>query len=172
MFRTVVRLSAMVATVASLTTSVAYSQATKAQTAVANALRTGNHVALAAAIETAAAAGTPISARYEYEDGKLQLSVFVAKGGAFSELFIDYTTGKVAKTDKITGGDDMKDAKAQNKAFAKAKSTLASAVQKALAENSGYTAVEATPVLQGKNVIADITLMKDGRFKDVTEPLD
>ena len=172
MIRTIARLSRISAGAALLATSAAHAQATKAQAAVAAALRGGNHVALAAAIETASAAGTPISARYEVEDGKLQLSVFIQKGGAFSEVFVDHMTGKVAKTDKITGGDDMKEAKAENRAFAKAKSTLVSAVQRALAENPGYTAVEASPVLQGAHAVADITLMKDGRFKDVTEPLD
>jgi len=80
-------------------------------------------------------------------------------------------TGKVAKTDKITGGDDMKDAKAQSRAFAKAKSTLASALDRALAANAGYTAVDVTPVLEGGHPVAEVTLMKDGKFKAVPEPL-
>src|SRR5256885_15978721 len=103
-----------------LTASVASAQGTKAQAAVATAMRGANHVALAAAIETASASGKPISARYEFEDGKLQLTVFVEKEGAFSEVFVDHMTGKVAKIDKITGGDDLKDAKVQSKASAKA----------------------------------------------------
>lgn len=154
-----------------LTTGVANAQATKAQAAIAAALRGGNHTPLADGIATASAAGRPISAQYEVEDGKLQLSVFIEKDGAFSEIFVDHMTGKVAKTDKITGGDDLKDAKAQSHAFAKAKSSLAAALQKAMAANPGYTAIEVTPVLQGGHAVADITLMKDGRFKDVTEPL-
>ena len=154
-----------------LMANVAQSQATKAQAQVAAAMRGGKHVALAAAIEAASAAGKPISARYEFEDGKLQLSVFIEKDGAFSEIFVDHMTGKVAKTDKITGGDDMKDAKAQSRAFAKAKSTLASAVDRALASNAGYTAVDVTPVLEGGHPVAEVTLMKDGKFKAVAEPL-
>ncbi len=154
-----------------LMTSVAQAQATKEQKAIASALGSGKHLALLAGMETASAAGKPISARYEYEDNQLKLSVFIEKDGAFSEVFIDHTTGKVARTDKITGGDDMKDAKAQSKAFAKAKSTLAAALQKALAANAGYTAIEVVPVLQGGRPVADITLMKDGQFKDVSEPI-
>src|SRR5262245_61459994 len=120
--------------------SVASAQATKAQAAVAAAMRGAKHVALGDAIATASASGKPISARYEFEDGKLKLSVFVEKGGAFTELFFDHMTGKVAQTDKITGGDDLKDAKAQSKVSAKAKTPLAAALAKALAANPGYTA--------------------------------
>ena len=154
-----------------LMTSVAQGQATKAQAAVAAALRSGNHIALGAAVATASAAGKPISARYEVEDGKLQLSVFIEKAGAFSEVFVDYTTGKVARTDKITGGDDLKEAKVESRAAAKAKATIASALDQALAANPGYTAIEVSSVLVSGRPVADITLMKDGQFKSVSEPL-
>jgi hypothetical protein len=154
-----------------LLTSVASAQGTKAQQEVANAMRGANHTALADAMQTASASGKPISARYEFEDGKLKLSVFVEKAGAFSEVFLDHMTGKVATVDKITGGDDMKDAKAQSKAFAKATETLASAVGKVLAANPGYIAIDVTPVLEGKRIVAEITLMKDGKFKGASWPL-
>jgi len=154
-----------------LMASVASAQATKAQAAVAAAMRGAKHVALADAIETASASGKPISARYEFEDGKLKLSVFIEKAGAYSEIFFDHITGKVAQIDKITGGDDLKDAKAQSKVSAKAKKSLAAALTKALAANPGYTAVDVTPVFEGKLPVADITLMKDGQFKGVSEPI-
>src|SRR5262249_42754246 len=115
-----------------LMTSVASAQATKAHAQLAAAMRGANHVALADAIQAASASGKPISARYEFEDGKLQLSVFVEKAGAYSEVFVDHMTGKVARIDKITGGDDLKDAKVQSKASAKATETLAAAVAKSL----------------------------------------
>ena len=154
-----------------LMTSVASAQATKAQAELAAAMRGANHVALADGIATASASGKPISARYEFENGKLQLSVFVEKTGAYSEVFVDHMTGKVARIDKITGGDDLKDAKAQSKASAKATEALASALAKAVAANPGYTAVDVTPVLEGKRPVAVITLMKDGRFKGASQPL-
>jgi hypothetical protein len=155
-----------------LITSVASAQATKAQATLAAAMRGANHVPLAAAIEAATASGKPISARYEFEDGKLQLTVYVEKAGAYSEVFVDHMTGKVTKIDKITGGDDLKDAKVQSKASAKATKTLASAVAKAVAENPGYTVVDVTPVLVSKGAVsAEITLMKDGRFKGDSQPL-
>jgi hypothetical protein len=171
MMHRIVWMARSVSVGALLMAGVAQAQATKEQATLAAALRSGNHTALAAGIEAASATGKPISARYEVEDGKLQLSVFVEKEGAYSEVFVDHMTGKVAKTDKITTGDDMKDAKAQSRAFAKAKSTLASALAKALAANAGYTAVEVIPVLEGGRPVAEITLMKGGQFKAVSEPL-
>jgi hypothetical protein len=171
MMSTMAKLARLTVAGTLLITGVASAQATKAQTELWGAMKGANHLALAKAIDVASASGKPISARYEFEDGHLQLTVYVEKAGAFSEVFVDHMTGKVAKIDKITGGDDMKDAKAQSKASAKAKGTLAAAVAKALAENPGYTAVDVTPVLEGKQVVAEITLMKDGKFKGASEPL-
>lgn len=169
--RTMASLARLTAVGTLLLTGVASAQATKAQAALAAAMRGANHVALADGIQTASASGKPISARYEFEDGKLQLSVFVEKAGAFSEVFVDHMTGKVARIDKITGGDDMKDAKTQSKASAKTTETLAAAVAKVLAANPGYIAVEVTPVLEGKRPVAEITLMKDGQFKGASWPI-
>ena len=45
--------------------------------------------------------GKPISAKYEVEDGKLQLSVYTMKGDGFSEVIVDHGTGKVAKAEPI-----------------------------------------------------------------------
>ena len=165
-------LARLTAAAAFFSANIASAQATQAHTQLAAAMKGANHVALADALTTAGASGKPISARYEFEDGKLQLTVFVEKAGAFSEVFIDHMTGKVVKTDKITGGDDMKEAKDESKASSKPTTTLASAVASALAANPGYTAVEVSPVLQGKDkAVASITLMKDGKFKGVTQPL-
>jgi hypothetical protein len=154
-----------------LTASVASAQATKAQAAVAAAMRGATHMALADAIKMASAEGKPISARYEFEDNKLKLSVFIENGGAFSEIFFDHVTGKVAQVDKITAGDDLKEAKAESKVSAKTKQSLVVAVNKALEANPGYIAIDVTPVLQGNAPVAEITLMKDGKFKGVSEPI-
>src|SRR5437879_3647807 len=40
--------------------------------------------------------GKPISAKYEVEDGKLQLSVYTVKGDKFFEVVVDHQTGKVS----------------------------------------------------------------------------
>jgi hypothetical protein len=171
MMRTITRLARIAAAGMLTMTSVAHAQATKQQAAIAAALRGGKHTPLGAGIMAASAAGKPISARYEVEDGKLQLSVFIEKDGAFLEIFVDHMTGKIARTDKITGGDDLKEAKGESHAFAKATASLSSAVDRALAANAGYTAVDVTPVLEGGRPVAEVTLMKDGQFKAVSEPL-
>ncbi len=146
-------------------------QATKEQATLAAQMKGAKHVALVDGIAAASPSGKPISARYEYEDKKLKLSVFIEKDGAFTEIFVDHMTGKVATVDKITGGEDLKEAKTESKAFAKAKVTLAAALGKALAANAGYTAVEVVPMLEGGKPVAEITLMRDGQFKSVSEPL-
>src|SRR5262249_1099477 len=92
--------------------------------------------------------GKPISAKYEVEDGKLQLSVYTAKGDSFSEVIVDHKTGKVEKAEPITGGDDLTAAKAQNEAMGNAKTSLHDAVAKAVKANKGYHAVSATPALK------------------------
>src|SRR5260370_6989418 len=86
------------------------------------------------------AEGKPISAKVEIEDGKLQLSVYTAKDGKFYEVIVDHQTGKVAKTEPITSGDDLTAAKAQNDAMANSKTSLRSAVGQAFKANQGYRA--------------------------------
>ncbi len=129
-------------------------------------------VSLERGIAASKAKGTPISAKYEVENGKLQLSVYTAKGDAFSEVIVDHKTGKVAKAEPITGGDDLTAAKSQNEAISKAKTSLQAAVSKAVKANKGYKAASVTPSLKDGHPIAEITLMKGTESKTVSEPLD
>ena len=129
-------------------------------------------VSLERGIAASKAKGTPISAKYEVENGKLQLSVYTAKGDAFSEVIVDHKTGKVAKAEPITGGDDLAAAKSQNEAISKAKTSLQAAVSKAVKANKGYKAASVTPSLKDGHPIAEITLMKGTESKTVSEPLD
>ena len=142
----------------------------KEQAALATALRS-KHVALTTGLQAAATKGKPISAKYEYEDSKLQLSVYTETNGQFSEVVVNHHTGKVAKTEKITNGDDLTAAQTQSAAIAKGKASLATAVAKALAANKGYGAVSVTAALKGAQPVAEITLLKGTEFKTVTEPL-
>src|SRR5438046_5251576 len=90
----------------------------KAHADLAKALSAAK-VSLQTGLSASATAGTPISAKYEVESGKLQLSVYTKEGAGFSEVVVDHTTGKVAKTEAITSGDDLMAAKAQRGAMAK-----------------------------------------------------
>ena len=153
-----------------MSSTAAMSQETsKEQEALATALH-AKHVALATGLRAATATGKPISAKYEYEDGKLQLSVYTEKGGQFSEVVVNHHTGKIAKTEKITEGDDLKAAQAQSTAAAKARTSLAAALGKALAGNKGYSAVSATATVKDGGPVAEITLIRGTKFRTVTVP--
>jgi hypothetical protein len=116
--------------------------------------------------------GKPISGKFEVEDGKLQLSVYTLKDEKFSEVIVDHKSGKVAKTEAITGGDDLAAAKAQSGAMAKAKVSLRNAMEKAVKANKGFRAVSVTPSLKDGHPVADITLVKGDEFKITSEKLD
>jgi len=116
--------------------------------------------------------GKPVSAKYEIENGALQLSIYTMKGSRFSELIIDHTSGAVANEEWITDADDMKAAQAQAAAMAKAKVTLDVAIANAVNGNTGYRAVSATPTLEADRPVAVVILMKGEDVKKVTEKLD
>ena len=76
-------------------------------------------VTLQQGMTSAAEQGQPISAKFEVDDGKLQLSIYTAKNGKFSEVIVDYATGKVVKTEVITEGEDLAAAKSQSAVMAR-----------------------------------------------------
>src|SRR5260370_33891745 len=104
--------------------------------------------------------GKPISAKYEVEHGKLQLSVYTMKGDKFSEVIVDHKTGKVAKAEPITKADDLKAAKAQSEAMAKAKRSLEAAAAAAVKENKGFRAVSVMPAMKDDHPVAEVTLVR------------
>jgi hypothetical protein len=116
--------------------------------------------------------GKPISAKYEMHEGKLQLSVYTMKGDKFSEVIVDHKTGKVAKAEPITSGEDLTAAKAQSEAMAKTKRSLDAAASEAARENKGYRVVSVMPTLKDGHPVADVTLVKGSDWKTVSEKLD
>jgi hypothetical protein len=116
--------------------------------------------------------GKPISGKYEIEDGALQLSVYTMKGDQFSEVIVDHKTGAIKKAETITDADDLKNAKEQSQAMAKAKVSLDKAVADVAKVNSGYRAVSVVPTLDAGKPVANITLMKGEDVKKATEKLD
>ena len=116
--------------------------------------------------------GKPISAKFEIEHGALQLSVYTAKDGKFSEVIVDHKSGAIAKAETITDAGDLKHARAQIRAMDKAKSSLEAAVQNALKANGGFVAVSAMPGLKGGKPVAQITLLKGTSRKKVSEKLE
>jgi hypothetical protein len=129
-------------------------------------------VPLQQGLTASAKEGKPISAKYEVEDGKLQLSVYTMKGENFSEVIVDHKTGKIAKAEPITQGDDLTHAKEQGAAMAKAKRSLGAAASEAVKENKGYRVVSVFPTMKDDHPVADVTLVKGNDWKTVSEKLD
>ena len=77
---------------------------------------TGVKVTLHSGLQTSASQGKPISAKFEVEDGKLQLSIYTVKGDGLSEVVINPASGKVEKAEAITDKEDLEHATVQKAA--------------------------------------------------------
>jgi phage I-like protein len=116
--------------------------------------------------------GQPISAKFEVDEGKLQLSVYTAKDGKFSEVLVDYMNGKVTKAEPITEGDDLAAAKSQSAAMTKAKTTLKETIDKAVAQSAKARVVSAVPSLKDGRPVVSIAFLDGEQMKTVQQPLD
>jgi hypothetical protein len=143
----------------------------KARAELAKALKEAK-VPLQRGLAAGAKAGKPISAKYEVEDGKLQLSVYTTKADKFTEVIVDHKTGRVAKTEPITEGDDLAKAKAQSEAMAMAKRSLDAAASEVARANKGFRIVSVTPSLKDGHPVAEVTLLKGADWKTVSEKLE
>jgi len=169
---TTIVLAFLVAWAFAVPTGWAQTSQDKEHAELAKALRDAK-IPLQRGLTASAKEGKPISAKYEVEDGKLQLSVYTMKrGDKFSEVIVDHKTGKVAKAEPITNADDLAHAKAQSEAMAKAKRSLDAAASEAVKENKGYRVVSVMPALKDGHPVADVTLVKGEEWKTVSERLD
>jgi hypothetical protein len=150
--------------------AVARAEEPKDKAELAKALRDAK-VSLQKGLGASAKQGKPISAKYELHEGHLQLSVYTAKGGKFSEVIVDHGTGKISKTDPITEGEDLTAAKEQSAAMEKASVSLQKAVGKAVYADKGYKAVSVYPSVKDGAPVAEVTLVKGDDWKTVTEKL-
>ncbi len=119
--------------------------------------------------------GQPISGKFEIEDGKLQLSVYTAKGGQFFEVIVDHTTGEIAKVEPITEGEDLTHAKSQKAAMDRAKIKLSDAATKSKGQAKGEAeaaVVSVVPELKGDHPEATVVLLTGKKFSTASEPLD
>jgi hypothetical protein len=140
-------------------------------TKLSNAVKSAK-VSLESGLRASEREGKPISGKYELEDGKLQLSVYTTKASKFYEVIVDHTTGKIAKTEEITRGEDLAAAKEQSAAMGHAKRSLRQAVKKAQKAHKGFRAISVAPSLSGSHPIATVTLGKEGETRTVVEKLD
>src|SRR5215468_2660677 len=150
---------------------VAFAQGDKEKAQLADAL-TSAKVTLEAGIMASEREGKPISAKFEVEEGKLQLSVYTMKGDKFSEVIVDHQTGRIAKSEPITGGEDLTAATQQAAAMAMAKSSLRAAAEAAVKANSGFRTVSVIPAMKGGKQEAEVTLAKGRENKAVSQHLD
>ena len=110
--------------------------------------------------------GKPVSAKFEMENGKPQLSVYTIKDGSkYFEVIVDHTSGEIAKSDPITGGDDLTAAKKQNDGLFRATRELREAVKEAKRDNPGYLAVSVWPDTKDGHSVATVMLVKDNDWK-------
>jgi hypothetical protein len=151
--------------------------------AAVHAWATADDAALAAAMKDAMVSlqdgltvsqcvGTPISAKFEIEDGKLLLSVYTAKGTDFMEVVVDPKTGAIVKAEKIGDVEDLKAATAQKAAMAKATMPLAAAAETTMKANARSRAVSIFLELKNGKANAEVTLLAGGLFKNITRTLE
>ena len=115
--------------------------------------------------------GKPISAKFEIEDGKLQLSIYTVTADGFTEVVVSPETGNVASSEKITDADDLKAATSQKAAMDKTSTSLLAAVQRVLQQNAGARAVSIYPELKDSQPVAAVTVLGNGQFRTVSEKL-
>ena len=139
--------------------------------------------ALAAAMKTAKATlhraliaskahGAPISAKFEIEYGKLQLSIYTMKDNDFMKIVINAKTGTISGVEQITDAMDLNQAMEQKAAMAKANVPLLTAAEAAVNANAGSRAVSIVPELKNGQATAEVTLLTGNAVKKVTEKLD
>ena len=121
--------------------------------------------------------GIPISAKYELEDGLLQLSVYTLKpaasaGDSLSEVIVDFSAGMIARVEALTDSADLSAAQSQRAAMVRAKRSLGAATAEAVDGNPGYRAVSAMPGLDSGRPVAEVTLVRGDHWKVVAAPLD
>ena len=126
---------------------------------------------LARGLAASASHGPAISAKFEMDEGKLQLSVYTMKAGKFFEVSVDPNSGRVVKAEPIAEGEDYTAAQSQSAAMAKAKVSLRAAVATALRGNAGFRAVSVTPSLKDGRPVAEVALAKGEEVKTVSVPL-
>jgi hypothetical protein len=128
-------------------------------------------VSLQEGLRAAETEGQPISGKFAVDEGHLLLTVYTAKDGKFSEVLVDQTTGKVAKSEAITGGNELADAERQMEAYGKSKTSLKAAVSQAESAYPGYRAVSVTPTLNRGHPVAVVSLLQGNQSRSIAEPL-
>jgi hypothetical protein len=153
------------------TTGAVWSSANEASGAAVVRYMPTARVSLQEGLKAAETEGQPISGKFEVDQGHLQLRVYTTKDGKFSEVLVDQSTGKVAKSEAITAGNDLAAAEKQMEAYSKSKTSLKAAVSQAELANPGYHAVSVTPRLNNGRPVAVVSLVQGTQVRSIAEPL-
>ena len=116
--------------------------------------------------------GTPISAKYEIDDGAFQLSIYTMRGDEVREVIVDYSVGTIAKIAVITDGGDLAAAQSQKQALARATRPLEVATGEVVRANPGYRAVSAMPRLDDGRPMVEVVLVNGKDWRVVLQRLD
>jgi len=162
--------------IASDLTARAETGAVNGRSSLTRALK-GAWLPLEGGLTVSAREGTPLSAKYEIDDGAFQLSVYTSKtgpssGNAFLEVIVDYSSGVVLKVETISDDGELAAAQSQKAAMDLARRSLAEATADAVKANAGYRAVSAMPSLDNGHPVAEVTLVHGDDWKVVIERLD
>ena len=139
--------------------------------ALARELR-GAWLPLESGMTTSRSEGTPISAKYEMDNGTFQLSVYITRGDRLSEVIVDHNVGTIAKVDVLTDSGDLAAARDQKEAMGRATRTLEAATADVVRTNSGYRAVSAMPQLDDGHPVVEVLLVNGTDWRVVHERLD
>ncbi|HTD75146.1 MAG TPA: hypothetical protein VK652_16585 [Steroidobacteraceae bacterium] len=162
---------ALVAIIGAVSASAALADEASDKAAVARQIGSAK-ISLQQGLAASEAQGQAISAKFEIDEGKFQLSVYTAKGTALQEVIVDYTTGKIAKAESLSEAEDVAAGRKQVAAMAKATTTLKDAVDKAEKQTPGFRAVSVEPKSKVNHAVAVVTLVKGAEFKSVSKSLE
>jgi hypothetical protein len=151
--------------------SLAQSSPVTGRDALARALQ-GAWMPLENGFAVSSTQGTPISGKYEIDDGTFQLSVYTFEADAFMEVIVDYNTGTVVRAEAITDGGDLAAAQSQRAAIAAAQRSLGEVTARVVKSYAGYRAVSALPRLDRGRPVVEVILLNGSDWNVVSEPLD
>jgi hypothetical protein len=141
------------------------------EAALATALQ-GVTTTLESGLKASEQDGQPLSAMYEMDDERLQLSVYAAKGDDLMEVVINPVDSKIISVQGLSDPEDLEEAKQQKSALSNSAGSLAGILAKVTAQNPTARAVGIVPQLKDGRPTAEIMLLKGMTFSMVQRPIE
>lgn len=144
----------------------------KAEQAALITAQKNSKITLQDGIKSSEREGTPISAKFEMEDDRLQFSAYTTKGNDFTEVVVDPESGAIKSAEKITDPDDLAAAKAQKSAMDKATMSLSAAAEKAAKDKTDGRLISAIPELKDGQPFATVVLVGTDGLETISQKLN